>query len=54
MRFERIWADDESIDAMAEAVKDARQSISSAATPTKLSAAHAADGHREGLVDQDL
>ena len=43
-RFERIWADDESRKAMAEAGKDARQSISSPATTANPSAENLVSG----------
>ena len=48
-RFERICADDESIKAMAETEKDARQTVSSAATTVNPSAAHSAGGTLSSL-----
>ena len=43
-RFERMWADTDSIEATAEAVKDVRQTSLSAATTVNPSAAHSAGG----------
>ena len=43
-RFERLWAADESMKAVSEAEKDARQPISSAETTVNPSVAHSAGG----------